>query len=191
MAKRVKPQKSRKAVRWPDYLLVLLAFILAFSLTQLLKPKLMALTLSKQVEVTPLSPLERLRLILTDDISQAGYDPLAYVTQRPAIPPLLLASPTQLQLQGDFNLSGAIGDEKGQEASERISYYYDAAKKELLRNQAPILTGVEQLNFNYSYTADALNAITAVEATWVYQGQKQSLRVDIKNRATSTTAAGT
>ena len=131
----------------------------------------------------PMLPWQRARLIITDDIAQAGYAPLP--AQRVAA--TLHASAFRLILQGDFNASNTLGDTNGGQPPEVIEYRYDQEKQELWRNQLKLLQNLESFAFHYqlldgtSTSQPEAGDIQSIRIQWQLSGQPMQWDVAMRN----------
>lgn len=97
---------------------------------------------------------QRAQAALRTDIAQAGFDPRHLDLHRDPIDPVTLATPDLLTLQGDFDMSGTI-DPSGTAKEEVIRYSFQPESGTLLRNNSPILTGIDRFSFSYSDSLDS------------------------------------
>jgi Tfp pilus assembly protein PilW len=141
---------------------------------------------------------QRVRALLTDDITQAGFDPRYVDLGRPQITPFTIASNDRFAVQGDYNLSGTVGDQTPSQDPEIVTYLFDAASNQVTRNGNPVLTNVSNFSATYFDTngnssssvpggsINALNRIKKVRISWTQSGesggdQKEEVVVVLRN----------
>src|SRR5262249_37159693 len=141
---------------------------------------------------------QRARAILLADIASAGFDPRATDLGRTAITPLTTASNDSITIQGDFNMSGTVGDETSSQSPETITYLYDASSGRVTRNGKVFLSNIVSFSFTYydkngsSSTAvpggsiTSLSSIQQVRVKWSQTGAgsdtlQTELKVNLRN----------
>ena len=133
---------------------------------------------------------QRVRVLMSDDLAQAGFDPRFIDLHRTALTPLTAASNDSFTIQGDFNLSGTVGDQTESQDPETITYQFDASANRVTRNGNPVLANVQSFSVTY-YDANgvsatsvpgpaigALSAIKKVRVQWSQSARDMAPRND-------------
>jgi prepilin-type N-terminal cleavage/methylation domain-containing protein len=122
------------------------------------------------------------RALLTNDLAGAGFDPRQTDLGRSPITPFIAAGNDRFTVQGDFNLSGRVGDQTAGENPETIGYLFDAASSLVTRNGSPFLEKVSAFSVTYYDAPGAsttsvpdgvitsLSKIKKVRVAWSYAG---------------------